>query len=157
MDNIRQMLGKEGEHAVYFNLKHHFGFFNVAWTPYAQVDFLVLGLKIELKTARPKKNQKSVAWSVNFHRHGKMQSPPDYYLIRLMEVPGMKRCLHLLLDGKAQKKKTRHFSIKTLLSGDFEYANRYRNFCKKIGEFEFLRKRRTDADMSLRSRSKLAS
>lgn len=87
---------------------------------YDRIDMDVDGLHVELKAARPCTNsQLTVSWRFSLHRHGKIsQELPDFYLLRLEQVPYTKHAIHLIIPGDT-KTKTFSVGINGLLSQDF--------------------------------------
>ena len=94
---------------------------------YDRIDMNVDNWRVELKAARPQTNaQLTMYWNFNLHRHGKIsQEPPDFYLLRLEQVPYTKNAIHFVIRGDI-KIKTFRIGMNGLLSQD--YAENARMF-----------------------------
>ena len=99
-------------------------------------DLTVDGKRVEVKTAMPHVHpSRPLWWKFTFVRNGVMPPTPDFYILRLQPIPGITHsAIHLLLDGDQQRFQ-RRVSFRSLMNGDFRYAERFRDFCKRRGEF----------------------
>lgn len=128
--------GKHGERALDGILRFYFHENYVKCEYNAPHDFILFGRTIELKTARPQFKGKIPFWKFNLHRHGRMSNVrPDFYVLRMEKIPYMhNRAIHLLMSGNVPMF-TKIVTIRSLMNGEFELAQRFKKMRNLEGEF----------------------
>ena len=67
-------------------------------------------------------------WFFNFHRHNKLNENLDAYILRLENVPGHKKAVHLLFRAPT-KVKTITFTLRSLIELAAPMVGDFKDFC----------------------------